>query len=44
MDKVNRRFGGFTVTFGSLLDEKNKGSNVISLVCRPDGIKNVDVK
>ncbi len=44
MDKVNNRYGDFTVTFGSLLDGNNKGSYVISPAWRPDGIRNVDVK
>ena len=47
MDKVNDRYGDFSVTFGSLLDNekaKDKGSHVISPAWRPDGIRNVDVK
>lgn len=47
MDTINDKFGDFSVTFGSLLDEektKNKGSHVISPAWRPDGIRNVDVK
>lgn len=44
MDKVNDRYGDFSVTFGSLLDEENKGSHVISPAWRPAGIRNVDVK
>lgn len=45
MDEVNRRFGEFTVTFGSLLEEdEEKGSFVISPAWRPEGIRNVDVK
>jgi DNA polymerase-4 len=45
MDEVNKRFGEFTVTFGSLLeDDEEKGSFVISPAWRPEGIRNVDVK
>ena len=44
MDEVNDRYGDFTVTFGSLLDEENKGSHVISPAWRPSGIRNVEVK
>jgi len=44
MDSVNDRYGDFSVTFGSLLDEKSKGSHVISPAWRPEGIRNVDVK
>jgi DNA polymerase-4 len=47
MDDVNDRYGDFSVTFGSLLDEektKDKGSHVISPAWRPNGIWNVDVK
>ena len=44
MDQVNNRFGDFSVTFGSLLDEEEKGSFVISPAWRPDGIRNVEVK
>ncbi|HEY6837136.1 MAG TPA: DNA polymerase IV [Geobacteraceae bacterium] len=43
MDEVNDRYGDFTVTFGSLLDEENKGSHVISPAWRPSGIRNVEV-
>jgi DNA polymerase-4 len=47
LDEVNDRYGDFSVTFGSLLDEekaKDKGSHVISPAWRPEGIRNVDVK
>jgi DNA polymerase-4 len=44
MDKVNDRYGDFSVTFGSLLREENKGSRVISPAWRPDGIRCVDVR
>ncbi len=44
MDQVNNRFGDFSVTFGSLLDQEEKGSFVISPAWRPDGIRNVEVK
>ncbi len=47
MDRVNDRYGDFSVTFGSLLDEEktgDKGSHVISPAWRPDGIRCVDVK
>ncbi|GLI38857.1 DNA polymerase IV [Geobacter hydrogenophilus] len=44
MDAVNDRYGDFSVTFGSLLDNEEKGSFVISPAWRPEGIRNVDVK
>lgn len=44
MDQVNNRFGDFSVTYGSLLDQEEKGSFVISPAWRPDGIRNVEVK
>ena len=44
MDEVNRRFGAFTVTYGSVLETEEKGSHVISPAWRPSGIRRVDVK
>jgi len=45
MDEVNERFGSMSVTFGSLLPDREKqGSFVISPAWRPSGIRNVDVK
>ena len=44
MDEVNDRFGNFTVTYGSVLDNEEKGSFVISPAWRPDGIRKVDVE
>jgi DNA polymerase IV len=44
MDEVNNRFGDFTVTFGSLLTMREKGSHVISPAWRPEGIRSVDIK
>jgi DNA polymerase-4 len=44
MDEVNERYGGFMVTYGSVLDNGEKGSFVISPAWRPDGIRNVDVQ
>ena len=44
MDAVNDRYGDFSVTFGSILDNEEKGSFVISPAWRPEGIRNVDVK
>jgi len=47
MDEVNRSFGGYTVTWGSLLDEGSSGGDetgVISPAWRPSGVKRVDVK
>ena len=45
MDKINDRFGGMAVTFGSLVkDRESAGSHVIPPSWRPDGIRNVDVK
>jgi DNA polymerase-4 len=43
VDRVNDRYGDFTVTFGSILDEKEKGSRVISPAWRPEGIRNIEV-
>ena len=43
VDQVNDRYGDFTVTFGSILDEKEKGSRVISPAWRPEGIRNIEV-
>jgi DNA polymerase-4 len=44
MDEVNDRYGSFAVTYGSLLDNEEKGAFVISPAWRPSGIRNVDVK
>ena len=47
MDRVNDRYGSFSVTFGSLLDGEKDGrgeSRVISPAWRPAGIRHVDVK
>ncbi len=44
MDTVNNRHGDFTVMFGSLLHQENKGSYVISPAWRPEGIRNVLVQ
>lgn len=44
MDAVNDRYGDFSVTFGSLLDNEEKGSFVISPAWRPEGVRNVNVK
>lgn len=44
MDAVNDKFGDFTVTYGSLLGNKEeKGSHVISPAWKPAGIRNVQV-
>jgi DNA polymerase-4 len=43
VDQVNDRYGDFTVTFGSILDEDVKGSRVISPAWRPEGIRNIEV-
>ena len=43
MDRVNNRHGDFTVMFGSLLDQHDKGSHVISPAWKPEGIRNVGV-
>ncbi len=43
MDGVNERYGGFTVTFGTLLGEE-QGSRVISPAWRPEGIHRVEVE
>jgi DNA polymerase-4 len=44
MDAVNDKYGDFTVSFGSVLGNRGKGSFVISPAWRPDGIRNVDVQ
>jgi DNA polymerase-4 len=41
MDLINNRFGDFVVMYGSLLDQHEKGSHVISPAWRPEGIRNV---
>jgi DNA polymerase-4 len=43
-DCINDRYGDFTVMFGSLLEQKNKGSHVISPAWRPQGVRNVEVR
>lgn len=44
MDEVNDRYGSFAVTYGTLLDNGEKGSFVISPAWRPDGIRRVETK
>ena len=45
MDKINDRFGGRVVTYGSLLPGKAAaGNHVIPPSWRPDGIKNIDME
>lgn len=44
MDDVNDRYGSFTVTYGSILANEEKGSFVISPAWRPEGIRNVEVE
>lgn len=44
MDAINDRYGSFAVTYGSLLDNGDKGSFVISPAWRPDGIRSVEVE
>jgi DNA polymerase-4 len=44
MDSINDRFGDFTVTFGSLLKNREKGSHVISPAWRPSGIRSVEIR
>jgi DNA polymerase-4 len=41
MDRVNDRYGDFTLTFATLLGEEKMGSRVISPAWRPSGIRNV---
>jgi DNA polymerase IV len=41
MDRVNDRYGDFTLTFATLLGEEKMGSRVISPAWRPAGIRNV---
>jgi DNA polymerase-4 len=43
-DRVNDRYGDFTVMFASLLKQKGKGSHVISPAWRPEGMRNVAVQ
>jgi DNA polymerase-4 len=43
-DCANDRYGEFTVMFGSLLEQKCKGSHVISPAWRPQGVRNVVVQ
>jgi len=42
-DAANDRYGEFTVMFGSLLEQRGKGSHVISPAWRPQGVRNVEV-
>lgn len=42
MDAVNNRYGDFTVMQGSLLNQQEKGSHVISPAWKPEGIRNVE--
>jgi len=44
MDAVNDRYGSFAVTYGSVLDNSEKGSFVISPAWRPEGIRSVEVE
>lgn len=41
MDRVNNRYGDFSVTFGTLLG-KDCGAKVISPAWKPEGVRNVD--
>jgi DNA polymerase-4 len=43
-DCANDRYGDFTVMFGSLLEQKSKGSHVISPAWRPQGVRNIAVQ
>jgi DNA polymerase-4 len=43
-DQANDRYGDFAVMFGSLLEQKGKGSHVISPAWRPQGVRNVEVR
>ena len=43
-DCANDRYGEFTVMFGSLLEQKGKGSHVISPAWRPSGVRSVAVQ
>jgi DNA polymerase-4 len=43
-DRANDRYGDFTVMFARLLEQKDKGSHVISPAWRPEGVRNVDVQ
>lgn len=46
MDLLNRRFGDFTVTWGSIMEgeDDDDGTGVISPAWRPEGVKRVNVK
>jgi len=44
LDRVNDRYGEFTVMPGNLLSVKGKGSHVISPAWRPEGIRNIGVQ
>jgi DNA polymerase-4 len=43
-DCANDRYGDFTVMFGSLLEQKCKGSHVISPAWRPQGVRSIAVQ
>ena len=44
MDLVNNRFGDATLNFASVLNNREKGSHVISPAWRPEGVRCVDVR
>ena len=44
MDSINDRFGDFSLTYATLLDNGEKGSFVISPAWRPSGIRSVEVR
>ncbi|MDH3998384.1 MAG: DNA polymerase IV [Desulfuromonadales bacterium] len=43
-DSVNNRHGDFTLIPGRLLEQKDKGSHVISPAWRPEGVRNLRVQ
>ncbi len=43
MDGVNDRYGGFTLTWGALLEMDNDGGGVISPAWRPAGVRRVNM-
>lgn len=43
MDAINEKYGGFTVSFASILNCSRKGARTISPAWKPKGLRKVDV-
>ncbi|BAI79971.1 DNA polymerase IV [Deferribacter desulfuricans SSM1] len=44
MDKINKKYGSFSISYASILKCRRKGALTISPAWKPDGIRNVNVK